>query len=50
MNLIMFSEFRQILNSIRKQPSKNDYFSTHIQFTTIYLLQDQKLNPRNFSK
>jgi hypothetical protein len=50
MHLIMFPNFIQILNYIRKHPTKNDYFSTHIHFTTIYLLQGQKLNSGNYSK
>jgi hypothetical protein len=50
MHQIMLSDFMQILNSIRKHPNKNVYFSTHIHFTTIYLLQGKKLNPRNYSK
>jgi hypothetical protein len=50
MNLAMFYDFMQVLNSIRKLPTKNDYFTKHIIFTTIYLLQDQKLNHRNYSR
>jgi hypothetical protein len=48
MHLIMFSDFMQILNSIRKHPTKNEYFSKHILFTTIYLSQKQLLNHRNY--
>ncbi len=33
-----------------KHPTKNEYFSKHILFSTIYLLQEHKLNPRNYSK
>jgi hypothetical protein len=50
MHLIMFSDFIQVLNSIRKHTTKNEYFSRHIIFTTIYLLQEQKLNPRIYSE
>jgi hypothetical protein len=50
MNLIMLSDFMQILNSRRKHPTKNEYFPMHILFTTFYLLQEQKLNHRNYSK
>jgi hypothetical protein len=50
MNLIMLSDFMQILNSRRKHPTKNKYFPMHILFTTFYLLQEQKLNHRNYSK
>jgi hypothetical protein len=46
MHLNMLSDFMQVLNSTRKHPTKNDYFTNHIIFTTIYLLQEQKLNPR----
>jgi hypothetical protein len=45
-NLIMFSDFMQGLNSTRKHYTKNEYCSMHILFSTIYLLQEQKLNPR----
>jgi hypothetical protein len=50
MNLIMLSEFMQVLNSRRKHPTKIEYFYGQIIFTTIYLLQEQKLNPRNYSE
>jgi hypothetical protein len=50
MNLSMLSEFMQVLNSRRKHPTKNEYFYRQIIFTTIYLLQEQKLNPRNYSE
>jgi hypothetical protein len=33
-----------------KLSTKNYYFSKHILFSIIYLLQEQKLNPRNYSK
>jgi hypothetical protein len=47
MNLNMLSNFMQILNINRKHPTKNEYFLMHILFTTIYLLQEQKLNHNN---
>jgi hypothetical protein len=50
MNLAILYDFMQVLNSIRKQPTKNDYFTKHIIFTIIYLLQDQKLNHENYSR
>jgi hypothetical protein len=50
MNLNMLSEFMQVLNSNRKHPTKNEYFPTHILFTTFYLLQEQKSIHRNYSK
>jgi hypothetical protein len=43
-----FSDFIEVLNSTWKCPTKNDYFPMHILFTIFYLLQDQKLNPRNY--
>jgi hypothetical protein len=42
-------DFIQVLNSIRKYYTKNEYFPKHILFSTVSLLQDQKLNPRNYS-
>jgi hypothetical protein len=39
----------QVLISIRKHYTKNEYFSRHIIFTTIYLLLDQKLNHNKYS-
>jgi hypothetical protein len=50
MNVNMIYDFMQVLNSIRKHPIKNEYFSKHILFSTIYLLQEQKLNIRNYSE
>jgi hypothetical protein len=48
MSLNKLSDFMQVLNNIRKHPTKNKYFSEHILFSKIYLLQEQRLNPRNF--
>jgi hypothetical protein len=50
MNLNMLYDFMQLLNINRKHPTNNEYFSRHTIFTTICLLQEQKLNPRNYSK
>jgi hypothetical protein len=50
MNLTMLFDFMQVLNSIRKYYIKNQYFPTHILFSTIYLLQEQKLNHKNYSE
>jgi hypothetical protein len=50
MSLKHWYYFIQVLHIKRSHPTKIDYFSTHIQFTTIYLLQGQKLNPGNYSK
>jgi hypothetical protein len=38
----------QVLNGTMKHSTKNEYFPMHIIFTTIYLLQEQKLNHRNY--
>jgi hypothetical protein len=46
----MLSDFMQVLNSGRNVYTKNYYFPKHILFTTISLLQKQRLNPRNYSK
>jgi hypothetical protein len=48
MNLNMLYNFIQVLISKRKHPIKDDYFSIHMLFTTIYLLQKQKLNRNNY--
>jgi hypothetical protein len=50
MNLIMLFDFIQVLNILRKHPTKNEYFPMHIVCTTIYLLQEQELNPRIYSE
>jgi hypothetical protein len=50
MNLKKISDFMQVLNNIRKHPTKDEYFPMHILFTTIYLLQEQNLNHRNYSE
>jgi hypothetical protein len=46
--LTLFYDLIQVLHSIRKHPTKNEYFPMHTLFTTFYLLQDQKLNPRHY--
>jgi hypothetical protein len=46
----MLSDFTQVINSARNVYTKNYYFSKHILFTTISLLQKQRLNLRNYSK
>jgi hypothetical protein len=50
MCLIMFSDFMQVLLTKRRHPTNNEHFPMHILFTTIYLWQEQKLNPRNYSE
>jgi hypothetical protein len=49
-DLIMLFDFMQVLNIKRKHPIKNEYFPIHILFSTIYLLQELKLNHNNYSK
>jgi hypothetical protein len=49
-HLIMFSDFMQVLHIKRRHTTKNEYFSKHILFTTIYLLREHKLNHKNYSK
>jgi hypothetical protein len=46
----MLSGFMQVLHSKRKHPTKYYYFSTHIQFTMIYLLQEHILKYNNYSE
>jgi hypothetical protein len=50
MALTTLYDFKKVLNSTRNFATKNYYFPMHILFTTIYLLQKQKLNPRIYSK
>jgi hypothetical protein len=39
-----------VLNGARELYSKDQYFSNPKLFSTISLLQKQRLNPRNYSK
>jgi hypothetical protein len=48
MFLNMVYDFMKVLQSTRKHPTKNEYFYKHILFSTIYLLHEQKLNPKNY--
>jgi hypothetical protein len=50
MSLNKFSDFMQVLNSIRKHPTKSEKKSKHVLFSSIFLLLAQKLNHRNYSK
>jgi hypothetical protein len=50
MHLIMFSDFMQVLHIKRLHPTRNEYVSKHILFSTIYLLQEQELNHRIYSR
>jgi hypothetical protein len=49
-DLIMISDFKQVLHSAREFYTKKYYFYNHKLFSTISLLQQQGLNPRNYSK
>jgi hypothetical protein len=46
----MLSDFMQVLNSARDVYTKKHYFYNYKLFSTISLLQKQRLNPRNYSK
>jgi hypothetical protein len=46
----MLSDFIQVLNSVLDVYTKNYYFSNSKLFSTISLLQKQRLNPGNYSK
>jgi hypothetical protein len=48
MDLVLLSDFIQVLNSARKFATKNQYFSKHILFSTIYLFWEQKLNASKY--
>jgi hypothetical protein len=50
MSLVMFPDFIQVLNSINKHPIKIEHVCKHTLFATNYLLQEQKLNCRNYSE
>jgi hypothetical protein len=39
-DLIMLSDFMQVLNGIRKHYTNNEYFYRYILFTNIYLLHE----------
>jgi hypothetical protein len=40
----------QVLDINRKHCTKNEHFSMHILFTTVSLLQEDKLNPNKYSE
>jgi hypothetical protein len=44
----MVYDFMQVVSSIKKQITNIEYFPKHILFTTIYLMQEQKLNPNKY--
>jgi hypothetical protein len=47
MHSIFLSDFLQVLYSITKFYTKNQYFPKHELFYTNSLLQEQRLNPIN---
>jgi hypothetical protein len=50
MHLKQLPDFTQVLNSTRKSPTKDYYFSKYIPFSTIYLRLEQNLNIRNYPR
>jgi hypothetical protein len=46
----MFSVFIQVIYSAREFYTKDKHFSNHKLFSTISLLQKQRLNPINYYK
>jgi hypothetical protein len=50
MHLIFLSHFLHVLYSERKFYTKKQYFLKNKLFYAISLLQEQRLNPRNYSK
>jgi hypothetical protein len=50
MSLNKLHDFIQVAYSMWKLYTNNYYFPKHILFTTIYLLQEHNLNPRNHSE
>jgi hypothetical protein len=49
-SLTMVYDFLQVIHIKRCQSTRNDHLPMYILFTIIYLLQEQKLNPRNYSE
>jgi hypothetical protein len=47
-NLIMLYDFIHVLHRKSKPYTKNENLTKPIQFTTIYLLLEQKLIPNNY--
>jgi hypothetical protein len=50
MIIIFLSDFMQALNNRMKHYTKRKIFLKHILFSIIYLLQEHKLNHRNYSE
>jgi hypothetical protein len=49
-SLTRLYDFLQVIHIKRSQSTKNDHLPMYILFTIIYLLQEHKLNPRNYSE
>jgi hypothetical protein len=49
-DLMMLSDFIQVLHITSKHYTKNEHFPKLILFTTIYLFKEHKLNHRNYSE
>jgi hypothetical protein len=47
-NLTLLFDFTLVLMSKRKHSTQDEYFLSHILFTTIYLLPEEILNHRNY--
>jgi hypothetical protein len=50
MRLKLLPDFLQALYRTSKFPTKDYYFSKYIPFSTIYLILEQNLNTRNYSR
>jgi hypothetical protein len=50
MSLNKLHDFKEVEYNMRKLCTNKYYFPKHILFTMIYLLQEQNLNPRNYSE
>jgi hypothetical protein len=50
MNLTRIYDFLHVLHIKMSYSTKDHYFSTHILFTTIYLLQQQTLTHNHYSE
>jgi hypothetical protein len=48
MNLTMPFDFIHVTINKRKHSTKDEYFPKHTLFSTIYLLQEEKFNHRNY--
>jgi hypothetical protein len=48
MHINFLSDYLQVLNSKIKHSTLDEYFPSHILFTTIYLLLEEILNHRNY--